>query len=477
MATTSVWAVKESPKTKHSAVKDRIDYVMNEEKTVEVLNSDDKKSIENFIDAAMLIAPEDVKKEHNEVENIIEYATQSVKTETDIRRYVSGINCIPETAFEEFEATKKRFGKTDGRLAYHGYQSFPPGEVTPDKAHELGIKLAEEMWPGFEVVVATHLDREHIHNHFVVNSVCMEDGHKFHNGKDDYRRMREISDRLCLENGLSIVENPGHAIKRKRGEKYTTDDFIRADFDAAIMNPEVKSFSDFLNEITGMGYTVKTTDRKYFTVIPPGKEKPVRVDRENHLGSEYGIERITERIKEKEACDHKVILSSERKIKRTKKPEYVFRLNLRRSYNVYSTILIRCRQVVPSQYKMSWQVRNDLNWIAQINGERAYLRAAGLKTIEEVNKRHETQTGVLNELTERKRQLINKYRRNGDDADLKKEISQTRQRIRLVNEELKMLSGIQTRSKNLNEKINGNYKRTGYNDKEREERKWQKQQM
>ena len=125
--------------------------------------------------------------------------------------YVTGINCTPETALEEFMNTKRYWGKTDGRLAYHGYQSFKEGEgeITAEMAHEIGVKLAQELWGDrFEVIVATHLNTGHYHNHLIVNSVSFMDGLKYRRTKADYRLMRIVNDRLCKEYNLHVIEDP-----------------------------------------------------------------------------------------------------------------------------------------------------------------------------------------------------------------------------------------------------------------------------
>ena len=97
----------------------------------------------------------------------------------------------------------------DGRLAFHAVQSFKPGEVTPEECHALGVQLAKQMWGNrFEVVVSTHLDKEHLHNHFVINSVSWADGMKYDNRKSDIEHFRELNDAICKEHGLSIIENP-----------------------------------------------------------------------------------------------------------------------------------------------------------------------------------------------------------------------------------------------------------------------------
>jgi len=110
-------------------------------------------------------------------------------------RFVSGVNCHPDTAGEEMLMVKRRFGKEGGTLAYHGYQSFAPGEATPELAHEIGIKLAQRLWGDrYQVLVATHLDKaNHLHSHFVVNTVSFVDGIKYHRTKQDYKEMQRVS--------------------------------------------------------------------------------------------------------------------------------------------------------------------------------------------------------------------------------------------------------------------------------------------
>ena len=108
----------------------------------------------------------------------------------------------------------------NGVVAYHGYQSFAPGEVNPQTAHEIGLKLAQKLWGnGYQVIVATHLDQEsHIHNHFVVNTVSFKDGKRYHRTEKDYYDMQKESDRLCREYGLSVIENPQRGKSKHYGE-------------------------------------------------------------------------------------------------------------------------------------------------------------------------------------------------------------------------------------------------------------------
>ena len=137
--------------------------------------------------------------------NVIDYIEDDYKTEKQL--YVTGINCEPTTALEEMTITKERFHKTNGILGFHAFQSFKEGEVTPELAHKIGVQLAEEMWGDrFEVVVSTHLNTKHYHNHFVLNSVSFVDGKRYYDKRDTYAELRRISDSLCEEYGLSVIQ-------------------------------------------------------------------------------------------------------------------------------------------------------------------------------------------------------------------------------------------------------------------------------
>ena len=123
--------------------------------------------------------------------------------------YVTGVNCTAETAFAEMKAVQERFDKTVGNVAYHAYQSFKTGEVTPQLAHKLGVELAKRMWGDqYQVLVATHFNTGTYHNHLVINSVNMWNGKKFNCNEGAYWKLRSISDELCKENGLSVIKNP-----------------------------------------------------------------------------------------------------------------------------------------------------------------------------------------------------------------------------------------------------------------------------
>ena len=136
--------------------------------------------------------------------DVMKYATNGDKTEQQF--FVSGINCDPSTAREEMQIVKRQFQDESEIICYHGFQSFREGEVTPEQAHEIGVKLAKKMWGDrFQVIVATHLNTDCLHNHFVLNSVSFTDGKHYHDNKANLKLLRQYSDELCREYALSVI--------------------------------------------------------------------------------------------------------------------------------------------------------------------------------------------------------------------------------------------------------------------------------
>jgi len=136
---------------------------------------------------------------HKPLKNVLDYCMQEAKTMNDGHKLVSGIDCLPETAYSDMMATKKRFGKTGGREYYHILQSFSPDElITPEEAHRIACEYAQEQFKGYELIVATHVDRDHIHSHIVLNSVSHIDGKKYHSDKNNIPKLRAASDAFSI---------------------------------------------------------------------------------------------------------------------------------------------------------------------------------------------------------------------------------------------------------------------------------------
>lgn len=152
------------------------------------------------------------------LKSLLGYVLQEEKTEEklvsatgDFQDYKYGYAYDRDRIYEEFHRVQEEYHKESGRLCSHCVMSFPPGEVKPQQAHELGTELADRLWPGHQVLVVTHIDKTHIHNHFVVNSVSYMTGEKLHTSKGDLKIMKKICDNLCLEHGLGVAEKGKHA--------------------------------------------------------------------------------------------------------------------------------------------------------------------------------------------------------------------------------------------------------------------------
>ena len=226
-------------------------------------------------------------------DNVIDYITN--KDKTNNKKYVTGINCMADVAFKEMSITKQQFNKTGGILGVHAYQSFKGCEVTADEAHEIGIRLAEELWGDkFQVVVTTHTNTKNVHNHFVINSVSFVDGKKYYDNKTNYAIMRKVSDNICKEYELQTLEEKKYykniSNKYARSSKYL--EAVRNDIDYAIS--QSNNYNDFTKILIAIGYELKHEHNKMSIRKPPYK-RYIRV--EKTFGEEYSKESILFKIK------------------------------------------------------------------------------------------------------------------------------------------------------------------------------------
>lgn len=240
-----------------------IDYIKDKEKTVQ-------------------------KPEHaGSLEEAITYALNREKTEQMV--FEDSIGCTCEDAYVDMSDTKKRFHKMEGVQGYHLIQSFAKGEASPELAHLIGQELAEQLLKGqFEVVITTHLNTAHYHNHLVFNSVSMLDGHKYHsNCRSYYEEIRKISDGLCRKYGLSVIQSTdgkgmGYAQwKAQQDGKPTWRTGIRMDIREAVQNSF--TWKQLVQQMEKKGYEWKL-NRKYVALKAPGMERFVRL---KSLGSRY----------------------------------------------------------------------------------------------------------------------------------------------------------------------------------------------
>ena len=215
---------------------------------------------------------------------------------TDGKMLVSSFGCSYETADIEFEYTLSQALQKGNNLAFHLIQSFEPGEVDYQKAHEIGKQLADAVTKGqHEYVLTTHIDKGHIHNHVIFCAVNFVDNHKYNSNKRSYYGIRNMSDKLCRENGLSVVV-PGKGSKGKSYAEYQAEKTgtswkgkLKIAVDALI--PQVSSFEELLTRLQAAGYEIKPG--KYVSCRAPGQERFTRL---KTLGADYTEEAIRERI-------------------------------------------------------------------------------------------------------------------------------------------------------------------------------------
>ena len=420
MAVTSIWPITGNP----DGV---IEYAINPEKTAEASRKE----------TAALHA----------IDNVVEYTADDLKTEK--RMYVSGVNCQIPFAKEQFMETKRRFGKLDGRTCYHGYQSFRAGEVDADTAHRIGVALAKELWGDrFEVVVATHLNTDHYHNHFVINSVSSVDGRKFSNRKPDYARMREVSDRLCKEHQLSVIKNPGGKGKSyaewsaEKNGKPTYRGMVKADIDRAILAST--TMRDFYRVMEQMGYTFKLRKKNgqplaHPVAIPPGGGNGVRMD---GLGEEYTLDGITQRILRNMRKRIPFPEAENRRLGR-----YRYRGNFKKHKKatglraLYFYYCYRLKIIVKhpaSTKKVLGVLREDILKLDQRIAETRFLGKHRIETAADLANRRQYAENQIEVLTDQRKDLRNALKRitrTGDAA----EITATKDKISALTDELKQL--------------------------------------
>ena len=429
MATTSLWAIK-------GRLDHLIGYVENPEKTK--LNTANDKDLQTLW-------------------NVLSYTTRADKTEEKL--YVSGINCIPAIAVEQMIITKKQFAKNDGRIAYHGFQSFKPNEVTPDIAHEIGMKLAKEMWGDrFQVVVSTHLDKDHLHSHFALNSVSFLDGMKYDRSKAEYIRMRNISDRLCKEYGLSVIQDPSKTrtprsiyFAEKKGEP-TRYNLMRRDIELAIrQSTSSKHFPAALEE---MGYEFQNTG-KFPGIKPQGAKHFTRLET---LGENYTEESIKSRILRNIHRDVPLPLPA-RKFKRytlvghSKKSKRIGGLHALYLYYCYKLgILPKNNRIKPIHPLL----REDIRFLDKIIAQSSLICANRIETTDQLSAFVEKTKSQINEYTSLRKEIQTILRRRNAPAnsdELIRHKDELTKQIATLRKEINTADGIKERSEKMKQNL------------------------
>lgn len=432
MATTSIWDIKDN-------LKRVLDYASNPEKT----EADEHDY------------------QYNGLNQVISYTTQDMKTEKQL--YVTGINCSLSTAYEEMKITKKGFNKTNGILAFHGYQSFKPGEVSAEIAHQIGIELASQMWgERFEVLVSTHLDKAHYHNHFVINSVSFVDGKKYYDNPKNYQKMRNLSDSLCRKYHLSVIEHPmqkGTHYAQWMAEKShepTWRSLIKDDVDFAIAHS--MSMKQFYKHLHDLGYSIKYG--KHVAIKPRNKERYVRLRSLDKLGN-YTIDKIEERIYEQSYVHFQSLNRPKQKTN-----HYYYHGNIKENKNkitgfkaLYFRYLYLLRIIpknAPHKKRMHFLLRDDLRQLDKITQEVTLIGKKNINNITELESHLYFANEQLENFIKERRCIYNKIRRCKSPEKkelLQRDVETFSNRIKDLRKEVMLYEGIKVRSVSIKDKL------------------------
>lgn len=409
MATTKIWDIR-------GRVDKLIRYVVNPEKTADLEYA-----------AAM-----------HTIENVIEYDADSMKTEQHL--FVTGVNCDENNAVNEFMDAKRLWKKTGGIVAYHGYQSFSAGEVDAKTAHEIGVKLAKALWGDrFQVVVSTHCNTGHYHNHFALNSVSYTDGKRYYDNKETYNHMREESDRLCKEYGLSVIEKlktKGKSYAEWKAEfegRPTVRGTIREAIDIAVSGSG--SRLEFLDAMDQMGFIIDQSG-KYPKIKHIGSERFVRF---NSLGPGYSPEEIFERIRYNEYPEFPEVPPQE-------SPQQIFggqtervaAMNYTAVYHCFVTALKITTERPNTNKKMCFLVREDQGKMRSYSDQLLMLTEHKIETKEQLLAFREKATAQIPEVIKLRQEMRNALKRAiraGDETM----ISKTKYNIDIYSRQLKKL--------------------------------------
>ena len=446
MATTSLWKVDK--RLDHV-----IDYATDEEKT--------KNEGGNF----------------DSIEKVLTYATNPDKTEKLF--YTTGINCKVDKAVKEMQFIKKLYGKEKGILAFHGYQSFKEAEVTPEIAHEIGVRLAEEMWGDrFQVVVSTHLNTDNIHNHFVINSVSFRDGYKYYSNLSNTALLRKTSDEICEEYGLSVLEEKtcksginfdNFYKKSMRDSDYYK--FAKEDIDYAIEYSW--TYKEFLKRLKEMGYEVYFRANKISIRRYPYKRN-IRIERA--FGEEYSIENIKNKIcsrypsREEEikpkTYDKKLFYKGS--VKKLRKPKGIIAL-----YYYYCYLL----KVYPKKnlnYKLTPEMREAVKKMDKYSEQIRFICKYKLETIKDIENLKEHKQEELQKTLNTRNRLYYKRQKLDNESDkdvVTKEIINVTSAIEKVRKEIRLCDEVGDNARKMKEQLKEMEERKKQKSKEKEQRK------
>ena len=439
MAVTKLWSVTER-------LGQVIDYATNPEKTSANIKRE--------------FSPE----QYQALADVIAYAKDEEKTEREF--YVEGINCNVAIARDQFITVKEQYQKTDGIQAYHGYLSFKETDISPEMAQKIGMEFANEVWgKRFQVVVTTHLNTKHLHCHFVINSISFVDGKHLWGEEKAWFKFRKVADRICEKYGLYYDPNPNRSkqsdyltMKEKAGMP-TRYSVAKEAIDYAIDHS--KTLKEFQFALKEMGYAYNLSpSRKYWTVIPKGYDKPIRL---KNLGADYTNDRIVERIKENRDRWAEI----EPFQRATYKPRQ-YRMQtrgqkLKKKGGLYGLYLYYCYRLgyLPKYKKQNnarlhYLLKDDLMKLDKITDEVRLLGRENISTDEQLFSYKTSLEEQMKNLIAGRTHLRKKIRTNIDDGQLqaaKDEIASINGELKKLRREVKLCEDIAERSKVMEENL------------------------
>ena len=348
---------------------------------------------------------------------------------TEEKKFVTGINCTPDNA-NEVMLTLLEGTSPSNIQVYHGYQSFKPGEVDADTAHAIGIQLADELWgEDFPIIVATHIDRGHVHNHFCLSATGFS-GKRYHDCNATYKLMRDTSDRLCREYGLSVIENPGKDRRKHIAEVHaekkgipTMRDQIRADIDAVAKQEFI--IKNFYNRMRSLGYTFERRG-KYLRIKPYGYNKFFRLDK---LGAGYTEEDIEARIRNNARARQWTPIPFYQPTLR-EKPTGLYALYLH-----YCYLLGAIPKVIPKNPEAYAAIKEDVRRARMYSEQAKFLGKYFLDTKDDLIQHALKVRAQMDVLYKERQKLRNKMRRMKDPD----EMQPIREQIFAISDKLKPL--------------------------------------
>lgn len=424
MATTSLWHIE-------GRLKDLIAYVENPEKT-----RADNPNLQPLWD-------------------IFSYVSRPEATKQG--EYVSAINCLKEIALQQMILTKKQYGKENGYIAWHGYQSFKPDEVTPEQAHQIGLQTAKEIWGDkYQIIVTTHLDKDHLHNHFCFNSVSFLDGKKYNYSKTEQRKLRDVSDRICAEHGLSVIEKPRKAPSRQvwldeKNGKPTRYNVYREDVKEAInfsrrpyYMEEYLRRKGYITDFTGKHWKIRLPQYEHFTRLDTLDKRwtPDNIQRTMGAYASFGNRRATINYPPQMPQDLRDWFQP------FHKTSHIYKLYLHYCYLL--GVLPKNTEYKPT----SPYLKEDLRKLEALSEQVRYMSKYGIETFDDLYADREKLQGEMDKLITYRTKLQNKIRRASpaEKETLREEKSGVTERITELRKRLKLNKGIKERSVKIQEK-------------------------